>query len=151
MKITTKGRYGLAAMLDIALNSRQGPVSIADIAQRQAISMTYLEQLLAKLRRQALIRSIRGPGGGYVLNKDLAEITLAAIFSAIGEQVTEPCVDATQVDDHSCLCRSVFSELHAKIDCYLQAVSLADLVTQPDILAVADKQMAKLSDLNDHA
>ena len=85
MKLTSKGRYAVTAILDIALNSNSGPVSLADISERQSISLSYLEQLFAKLRRDGLVKSVRGPGGGYRLGLPPSEISVAMIISAVNE------------------------------------------------------------------
>ena len=85
MRLTTKGRYAVTAMLDLALHKQKGPVSLADISQRQAISLSYLEQLFSKLRKSSLVSSIRGPGGGYVLKRDPNEIFIAEIVDAVNE------------------------------------------------------------------
>ena len=87
MRLTTKGRYAVTAMLDLALHGSNGPVSLADISGRQDISLSYLEQLFAKLRRNELVKSVRGPGGGYRLSRDYAEIFVAQIIDAVNETV----------------------------------------------------------------
>ena len=87
MRLTTKGRYAVTAMLDLALHGDNGPVSLADISGRQEISLSYLEQLFAKLRRNGLVKSVRGPGGGYRLSRSGAEIYAAEIIDAVNEQV----------------------------------------------------------------
>ena len=87
MRLTTKGRYAVTAMLDIALHHDQGPVSLADISQRQAISLSYLEQLFAKLRKSSLVNSVRGPGGGYELERRSEAIYVAEIIDAVNESV----------------------------------------------------------------
>ena len=87
MRLTTKGRYAVTAMLDLALHAAVGPVSLADISERQGISISYLEQLFAKLRRNGLVRSVRGPGGGYQLSRDSDDIDVAAVIAAVDESV----------------------------------------------------------------
>eukprot|EP01026_Neomeris_dumetosa_P058059 TRINITY_DN53810_c0_g1_i2.p2 TRINITY_DN53810_c0_g1~~TRINITY_DN53810_c0_g1_i2.p2 ORF type:complete len:114 (+),score=8.22 TRINITY_DN53810_c0_g1_i2:74-415(+) len=87
MRLTTKGRYAVTAMLDLALHATSGPVSLADISKRQEISLSYLEQLFAKLRQNALVRSVRGPGGGYKLNRDASEVFVAEIIDAVNESI----------------------------------------------------------------
>merc|ERR1712000_184489 len=77
MRLTTKGRYAVTAMLDLAIHAQQGPVSLNDISGRQGISLSYLEQLFAKLRRNGLVASVRGPGGGYRLSRESAQINVA--------------------------------------------------------------------------
>ena len=87
MRLTTKGRYAVTAMLDLALHKDQGPISLADISQRQAISLSYLEQLFARLRKSSLVSSVRGPGGGYELFRDATSIYIAEIIDAVNESV----------------------------------------------------------------
>jgi Rrf2 family iron-sulfur cluster assembly transcriptional regulator len=87
MKLTTKGRYAVTAMLDLAINHNQGPITLADISQRQGISLSYLEQLFSRLRRQGLVDSTRGPGGGYRLSRNADEIAIADVISAVDETV----------------------------------------------------------------
>ncbi|TID26204.1 transcriptional regulator, partial [Avibacterium paragallinarum] len=88
MKLTSKGRYAVTAILDIALNAENGPVSLADISERQHISLSYLEQLFAKLRRHGLVKSVRGPGGGYQLGQPSSQISIAMIIAAVNENIT---------------------------------------------------------------
>lgn len=87
MRLTTKGRYAVTAMLDLALHAQQGPVSLADISERQGISLSYLEQLFAKLRRGNLVTSVRGPGGGYQLSRHMSGIHVAQVIDAVNESV----------------------------------------------------------------
>ena len=87
MRLTTKGRYAVTAMLDLALHSKQGPVSLSDISQRQDISLSYLEQLFSKLRKNALVQSVRGPGGGYQLARADEQIFIAEVVDAVNESV----------------------------------------------------------------
>ncbi len=130
MRLTTKGRYAVTAMLDLALHAEQGPVSLADIAARQDISLSYLEQLFARLRRQRLVYSSRGPGGGYRLSLPLERIAVADIIAAVDESV-----DATQcrnqgncAQGRQCLTHDLWAELSGHIQGFLQGVSLARLV-----------------------
>lgn len=87
MKLTTKGRYAVTAMLDLAIHADSGPITLADVASRQHISLSYLEQLFARLRRQSLVSSVRGPGGGYMLGRDAHEISVADVITAVDEHV----------------------------------------------------------------
>jgi Rrf2 family iron-sulfur cluster assembly transcriptional regulator len=128
--LTTKGRFAVTAMIDLAMNAGQGPVTLAEISQRQKISLSYLEQLFGKLRRQSLVKSTRGPGGGYRLAKDAADMSVADIIMAVDEPI-----DATQCggmenchDDHKCLTHDLWSSLNAHIFDYLRGVTLAALV-----------------------
>ncbi|MES2661820.1 MAG: Rrf2 family transcriptional regulator [Pseudomonadota bacterium] len=130
MKITTKGRYAVTAMVDIAINASDIPVSIADIAQRHHISVSYLEQLLAKLRRQELVESSRGPGGGYVLGIKGLNITIAQIIDAVDETV-----DATACHGSSncnnggpCLTHDLWSDLSDQVRYFLSGITIGQLV-----------------------
>ena len=94
MRLTTKGRYAVTAMLDLALHSGGGPISLAEIGDRQDISLSYLEQLFARLRKRELVSSIRGPGGGYMLGRDAKEIDIAGVITAVDERIDTPPVAA---------------------------------------------------------
>lgn len=142
MRLTTKGRYAVTAMLDLALHSEQGPVSLADISNRQGISLSYLEQLFAKLRRQKLVSSVRGPGGGYRLAERLEAISVAQVVDAVSESL-----DATRCegkgdcqDGKVCLTHHLWEDLSAQIHQFLSDISLADLVERRDIQAVRARQ-----------
>ena len=121
MRLTTKGRYAVTAMLDLALHANQGPVSLADISARQEISLSYLEQLFAKLRRNDLVKSVRGPGGGYRLGAEAAEIVVAQIIDAVNESI-----DATSCggegncqDGQICLTHHLWCDLSKQIHDFL--------------------------------
>jgi len=142
MKLTTKGRYAVTAMLDLALHAKETPVPLADISQRQGISLSYLEQLFAKLRRQSLVQSARGPGGGYRLSRDPDEITVVEIINAINENV-----DATRCgglgncqDNQPCLTHELWMDLSDKIHTFLAGISLGDLVDKKDVQVVRSRQ-----------
>ena len=142
MRLTTKGRYAVTAMLDLALHAQRGPVSLADISERQGISLSYLEQLFAKLRRGTLVTSVRGPGGGYQLSRDMQDIHVAQVIDAVNESV-----DATrcqgQGDCHSgdiCLTHHLWCDLSEQIHTFLSGITLADLVARNEIQAVANRQ-----------
>ena len=142
MRLTTKGRYAVTAMLDIALHRHRGPVSVVDIAERQGISAAYLEQLLAKLKKNGLLASIRGPGGGYRLDRPLEEISVSCIITSVGDGV-----DATRChgsgdcqDGDMCLTHELWSDLSEEIDGFLTGISLADLVGRKEIQHVATRQ-----------
>lgn len=137
MRLTTKGRYAVTAVLDLAIHQGQGPIALADIARRQGISLSYLEQLFAKLRRQRLVCSVRGPGGGYHLARANDQIHIAEIIAAVDEHV-----DATKCggagdccNDGPCLTHELWMDLSQRIYHYLDQISLQDLVerkTPPD-------------------
>ena len=130
MRLTTKGRFAVTAMIDLAMQHGTGPVTLAEISQRQKISLSYLEQLFAKLRRRMLVDSVRGPGGGYTLAKDMSQVSVADIILAVDEPI-----DATQCggkencrDEQKCLTHDLWAALNERIFDYLGAVSLQQLV-----------------------
>ena len=130
MRLTTKGRFAVTAMLDLALNEVDRPVTLAGISERQEISLSYLEQLFSRLRRNGLVKSVRGPGGGYRMAKALEAISVSDIISAVDEQI-----DATQCgghenchEDRRCMTHQLWSSLNDKILEYLAGISLAELV-----------------------
>jgi Rrf2 family transcriptional regulator, iron-sulfur cluster assembly transcription factor len=130
MRLTTKGRFAVTAMLDLALNGADGPVTLAGISERQKISLSYLEQLFGKLRRRALVESVRGPGGGYNLARDPSKVTVADIISAVEETI-----DSTQCggrenchENTRCMTHDLWEELNATVHGFLAGVTLAQLV-----------------------
>src|SRR6185295_7031384 len=130
MRLTTKGRFAVTAMIDLALHHGSGPVTLAEISGRQKISLSYLEQLFGKLRRHGLVDSVRGPGGGYRLAKEMAQVSVAEIILAVDEPI-----DATHCggkenchDDGKCLTHDLWAALNERIFDYLGAVSLRQLV-----------------------
>jgi Rrf2 family iron-sulfur cluster assembly transcriptional regulator len=132
MRLTTKGRFAVTAMLDIALHRGGGPVTLAGISQRQNISLSYLEQLFGRLRRRNLVESVRGPGGGYTLARALDKVSVADIVVAVDEPL-----DATQcggkqdcLDEGRCMTHDLWESLNKKIYEYLQSVSLQELVNK---------------------
>ncbi|HJW02791.1 MAG TPA: Fe-S cluster assembly transcriptional regulator IscR [Azospira sp.] len=132
MRLTTKGRFAVTAMIDLAIRGGEGPVTLAGISERQKISLSYLEQLFGKLRRHNLVESVRGPGGGYCLARPLAQTSVADIIRAVDEPL-----DATQCggkenchDEHRCMTHDLWSTLNAKMYEYLASVSLQDLVSK---------------------
>lgn len=136
MRLTTKGRFAVTAMMDLALRGDDGPVALAGVSERQKISLSYLEQLFGKLRRYSLVGSVRGPGGGYCIARPLNMVTVADIVRAVDEPL-----DATQcggrencLDDHRCMTHDLWTALNAKMYDYLSSVTLADL---------AERQRAK--------
>jgi Rrf2 family iron-sulfur cluster assembly transcriptional regulator len=142
MRLTTKGRYAVTAMLDLALHAKSGPISLADISSRQNISLSYLEQLFAKLRRNELVSSVRGPGGGYRLSRADEEIYVAQIIDAVHETV-----DATGCGGESdcqqgntCLTHHLWCDLSDQIHNFLSDISLASLVARREVQAVSARQ-----------
>ena len=134
MRLTTKGRFAVTAMLDLALRGGKNPVTLAGISERQDISLSYLEQLFSRLRRHELVESVRGPGGGYYLARPLADLSVADIIRAVDEPI-----DATQCggkencrDEHRCLTHDLWAGLNNHIYDYLENVTLASLVAKQD-------------------
>ena len=130
MRLTTKGRFAVTAMIDLALHDGSGPVTLAEISARQKISLSYLEQLFGKLRRHQLVESVRGPGGGYCLAKKTADMSVADIILAVDEPI-----DATQCggkencrDEQKCLTHDLWATLNERIFDYLESVTLRQLV-----------------------
>jgi Rrf2 family iron-sulfur cluster assembly transcriptional regulator len=128
--LTTKGRYAVTAVLDLAIHQGQGPIALADIAQRQGISLSYLEQLFAKLRKRGLVNSVRGPGGGYNLAREAGSIYIAEVITAVDENVdTTRCGGAHNCkSDGPCLTHDLWMDLSDRIHGYLNNISLHDLV-----------------------
>jgi len=145
MRLTTKGRYAVTAMLDLALHKNQGPISLAEISRRQAISLSYLEQLFAKLRKSALVSSVRGPGGGYELERSAASIYIAEIIDAVNESVdTTKCQGAGDCQGgETCLTHHLWEDLSEQIHAFLGGISLADLVAKSEVKQIAEHQDRK--------
>ena len=142
MRLTTKGRYAVTAMLDLAIHGQNSPVSLNDISGRQGISLSYLEQLFAKLRRNELVTSVRGPGGGYRLARDTKEINIAEVVDAVSESM-----DATACqgkgncqDGDQCLTHHLWQDLSEQIHDFLTKISIFDLVSRQEIREVAHRQ-----------
>lgn len=130
MRLTTKGRFAVTAMIDLAARQDDGPVTLAGIAERQKISLSYLEQLFGKLRRHNIVSSVRGPGGGYRLARSIDAITVADIIIAVDEPL-----DATQCggmqnchDEHRCMTHDLWANLNKRMYAYLDSVTLQALV-----------------------
>lgn len=132
MKLTSKGRYAVTAILDIALYSKQKPVTLADISERQHISLSYLEQLFAKLRRHGLVKSVRGPGGGYQLGYDSSKISVAMVIRAVNENinVTKCLGKGNCQSGRECLTHSLWDELSLRIEQFLNEITLDELVNK---------------------
>ncbi|MFA9440261.1 Fe-S cluster assembly transcriptional regulator IscR [Uliginosibacterium sp. sgz301328] len=146
MRLTTKGRFAVTAMIDLGLRQGDGPVTLAGISERQGISLSYLEQLFGKLRRYELVTSVRGPGGGYCLARPLEEISVADIIIAVDEPL-----DATQCggkenchDDRRCMTHDLWTNLNRHMFDYLQSVNLGGLVA--DQKKRAERGMSVLHD-----
>ncbi len=142
MKLTTKGRYAVTAMLDLALHDTNSPVTLADIAKRQALSLAYLEQLFAKLKKGGLVGSARGPGGGYRLKRPAMVISVADVINAVDEPV-----DATRCGgqlncqgDLRCLTHDLWTDLSNQILAFLGSVTLGELVQRKNVKVVSARQ-----------
>lgn len=142
MKLTTRGRYAVTAMLDLALYENQGPISLADISERQEISLSYLEQLFSRLRRSKLVESTRGPGGGYCIARPLEEVSIADIVRAVNESV-DTTLCGGQKNCHQrgrCLTHDLWEGLSEQIESFLSGVSLRDLIEREQVREVAQRQ-----------
>jgi len=142
MRLTTKGRYAVTAMLDLAIHHEHGPVTLADIAERQGISLSYLEQLFAQLRKRGLVTSTRGPGGGYRLGRAAGSIAVADVICAVDESV-----DATRCGgrencqgEQRCLTHDLWQDLSRQIYLFLSGIDLAQLVERRRVREVAMRQ-----------
>lgn len=142
MRLTTKGRYAVTAMLDLALNSNSGPISLAGISKRQEISLSYLEQLFSKLRQNNLVSSVRGPGGGYTLSRAADDICVAEIIDAVNESI-----DATSCGGKNsclkgkiCLTHHLWCDLSQQIHDFLTGITLGKLVDRQEVREVSDRQ-----------
>lgn len=143
MKLTTKGRYAVTAVLDLAFHDQNGPVSLADISERQGISLSYLEQLFSRLRRNKVVASTRGPGGGYSLARPDSEISMAEIIHAVDESY-----DATKCggegncsgDTYQCLTHDLWTELSQEIHEFLNGIMLSEMKSRKEVLEVVKRQ-----------
>ena len=145
MRLTTKGRFADTAMIDVAMHGTKGPVTLAGVSERQKISLSYLEQLFGKLRRAGLVKSVRGPGGGYRLARGADAVSVAEVIIAVDEPIDatkcggrENCKD----DGKRCMTHELWSNLNAHIFAYLRSVSLAQLV--------ADQEKPEVTVMQDH-
>jgi len=150
MKLTTKGRYAVTAMLDLSLHDDNGPVSLVEISERQDISLSYLEQLFSKLRRKELVTSMRGPGGGYSLSRNPKDIAISSIIMAVDENLdVTNCGNASggcNEKNQRCLTHNLWMDLSNRIQSFLDDISLQDMMDKKDVLEVASKQNIKHSD-----
>jgi Rrf2 family iron-sulfur cluster assembly transcriptional regulator len=148
VKLTSKGRYAVTAMLDLAFHSQAGPVTLNQISQRQDISLSYLEQLFTRLRRQNLVTSTRGPGGGYSLSRSADRIAVAEIITAVDEAVeTTRCNGAGNCQEgQRCLTHELWDDLSQQIYRFLKDITLAKLMDEQGIREVAIRQDRKLSE-----
>lgn len=149
MKLTTKGRYAVTAMLDLALHNEKGPVTLADIADRQGISLSYLEQLFSRLRKKQLVSSVRGPGGGYSLAGDASSVHIAEVITAVDEKV-----DAMRCggkanchNNERCLTHDLWRDLSDRIYDYLSDITLQDLVDRKGLSEAANDKSSRKVEL----
>lgn len=147
MRLTSKGRYAVTAMLDVALHSQQNPVPLADISERQGISLSYLEQLFSKLRKAGLVSSVRGPGGGYRLGAEATTISIGTVIAAVDESV-----DATKCNGKGdcqggtrCLTHTLWRDLSSRISDFLNNITLGELMMDNDVLETSERQEITLS------
>ena len=147
MKLTSKGRYAVTAMLDVALHAKEGPVPLADISERQGISLSYLEQLFSKLRKAGLVASVRGPGGGYRLGLSADNIAVGMVISAVDESVDatkchgkEGCQGGTR-----CLTHTLWRDLSSRISSFLDGITLGELMVDNEVQQVSDRQNTEAS------
>jgi Rrf2 family iron-sulfur cluster assembly transcriptional regulator len=142
MRLTTKGRYAVTAVLDLAFHEENGPVSLAAISERQHISLSYLEQLFARLRRNGVVKSTRGPGGGYTLNHDASDISVSDVILAVDESCqVAGCDDSESCSgDYQCLTHDLWNELSNEIRSFLDGISLAEMMTNEKVQQVSLRQ-----------
>jgi Rrf2 family iron-sulfur cluster assembly transcriptional regulator len=142
MRLSTKGRYAVTAMMDLAIHDKLGPVTLADISQCQGISLSYLEQLFAKLRKKGLVEGVRGPGGGYRLARPSHAITVADIVSAVDEKVdTTRCFgQANCQEGGQCLTHELWTDLSKQIFTFLEGITLSQFVERPKVREVVKRQ-----------
>ena len=152
MKLTTKGRYAVTAMLDLALHNTKGPINLADIARRQEISLAYLEQLFSKLRKNNLVESARGPGGGYRLKRPADEISVHDVINAVDEPV-----DATRCGGQEncqgelrCLTHDLWEDLNTQISDFLNGVTLGELIQRKNIQQTSARQDVAVLQFHPH-
>ncbi len=142
MRLTTKGRYAVTAMLDLAFHSQIKPVTLTDIAARQTISLSYLEQLFARLRRANMVKGFRGPGGGYTLADSAQNINIADIIAAVDEPIdaTKCGGEANCQNEKSCLTHDLWMGLSDQIREYLKGITLAQLLEKHNVKEIAKRQ-----------
>ena len=143
MKLTSKGRYAVTAMLDVALQEHSGPVSLSDISERQGISLSYLEQLFSKLRKNGLVSSVRGPGGGYKLGQPKEEISITMIINAVNESIDiRKCTGESGCHQNGvqCLTHSLWDQLSGRISNFLDSITLGELMDSEHVQHVNEIQ-----------
>ena len=150
MKLSTKGRYAVTAMMDLAINDRNGPVTLAEISSCQGISLSYLEQLFAKLRKVGLVEGVRGPGGGYRLGKPVDKVTVAEIILAVDESIDSTQCQGTE-DCHAgdrCMTHQLWEDLSFRLYEFLNGITLSDFIKRPEVKRVSVDQSSTSSHIN---
>lgn len=142
MRLTTKGRYAVTAMLDLALHACKDPVALSDISLRQGISLSYLEQLFSKLRQKSLVQSVRGPGGGYLLRRQVTQISIADVIDAVDESLdTTKCKEKGDCQEgETCLTHHLWLDLSSQIHGFLSNITLQDLMNKREVQITALRQ-----------
>ena len=142
MRLSTKGRYAVTAMLDLAIHHNEGPVTLADISGAQGISLSYLEQLFARLRKEGLVEGLRGPGGGYRLSRPPAEISIAEVIDAIGEGVDATSCGGSEdcQNGERCLTHTLWQKLGNEIYTFLDGITLAGFLKRDRVSQVVRRQ-----------
>jgi Rrf2 family iron-sulfur cluster assembly transcriptional regulator len=154
MRLSTKGRYAVTAMLDLAIHYEQGPVTLADISETQGISLSYLEQLFARLRKRGLVKGLRGPGGGYRLSRRPDDISVAMVINAIGEGIDATSCEGSEdcQDGERCLTHVLWDKLGNEIFSFLDGITLASFLKRDKVSEVVRRQqhgiMPIMPDLN---
>lgn len=150
MRLSTKGRYAVTAMMDLALHDREGPVTLADISRKQGISLSYLEQLFSKLRKANLVEGVRGPGGGYRLARIPAQITVAEIITSVDEAVDATrCSGKGDCDEgERCLTHDLWMDLSKRLYDFLDGITLERFVDRPEIREIAKRQDEEAKRMN---
>ncbi|HIP81887.1 MAG TPA: Rrf2 family transcriptional regulator [Leucothrix mucor] len=142
MKLSTKGRYAVTAMMDLAIHDRDGPVTLADISNCQGISLSYLEQLFARLRQSNLVEGVRGPGGGYRLGKPASQISVADIVVAVDESLDSTRCKGNKDCDNGerCLTHKLWNDLSERLYEFLDGITLAEFISQPEVRKISQRQ-----------
>lgn len=147
MRLTTKGRYAVTAILDLAFHQDEGPVSLAAISERQGISLSYLEQLFSKLRRSDVVVSTRGPGGGYALRQNADELSVSTVIMAVDENVaTVGCDGESCQSEHRCLTHDLWQDLSDEIKDFLDGITLGEMMRDQKVREVSSRQDAACAD-----
>lgn len=149
MRLTTKGRYAVTAVLDLAYHSQKNPVTLTEISTRQTISLSYLEQLFARLRKAGLVVGVRGPGGGYRLSREADDINVAEVIAAVDEDIdSTKCAGRGDCQDGMpCLTHDLWTGLSEHIKDYLNAISLGELLQREPVNTVAERQDRKVEQM----